>query len=112
MRYWQGEIARFLVHGCRDKSTSVEAISKGTWIYVEDVLVALRAMAADGGGDMVRAVKWNGKGERGRVRVDRDKVRSWAMENRVNLRPCFHEDGFVEGYGFRKRDQEVEDDEG
>lgn len=112
MRYWQGEIARYLIKGCKEKHTSVEEISKATWIYVEDVLMALRAMAADAGDGLVRPVKWNGKGERGRVRIDKERLREWAVENRVNLRPCFYEDGFTEGYGYREIQEEEDGEDG
>jgi len=76
------------------------------------VLAALRAMADGVDGDpLVRPVKWNGKGERGRVKIDKERVRTWVTEHEVDLKPCFYEDGFIEGYGYVKTGHVVDEEE-
>lgn len=109
LRYWSGEIARYLLEvkeTDRKKGkgmVTLEQTSKDTWICVDDCLCALRDMG-------VAVAAGKGKGEILRVKVDKEKVREWARVNKIELEPVIDVNCFVEGYGYRKA--EDEEDEG
>jgi hypothetical protein len=105
-RYWGAEIARWLLEAKEvDKKkegglTSVEQISKGTWILGEDCLTVLRDMGVvEKGG--------RGKDSEESVRVDKVKVRNWVEQQKLGLERVVDPEGFLEDYGYKK----VTDDE-
>lgn len=86
LAYWCREVARFIVEAPAKKTVSVKGISEGTWIMPEDVVVALREMGCleerkTGSGSLV---------------VNKRRVREWAEERRVVLRPVVDVEAFVE----------------
>lgn len=104
-RYWGAEIARWLLEVKEtDKKkgrglVDVERISRETWIAPDDVLGVVREM-----GVMERAGK--GKGEVERVRIDKASVREWVEQQGLNLERVVDSEGFLEGYGFKEREDE------
>jgi hypothetical protein len=107
-RYWSAEIARWLLE-CRETDrkkgrgmVDVERISRETWIAGEDCLGVLREM-----GVVEKAGK--GKGSVERVRVDKGRVREWVEREKLCLDRVVDSEGFVEGYGFRRGDEEMGD---
>lgn len=100
VRFWSGEIARYLLDvKDTDKKKgkgmiSLDQMSKDTWICADDCLCALRDMG-------VAVAAGKGKGETSRVRIDKEKVREWALTSGVGLEPVIDVQGFPEHYGFR-----------
>jgi hypothetical protein len=108
-RYWGVEIARWLLEAKEtDKKkesglTTVEQISKETWILGEDCLTVLRDMG-------VVEKAGQGKDNEERVRIDKVKVRKWVEQHKLSLERVVDPDGFLEGYGYKDvADEEVED---
>ena len=108
-RYWGAEIARWLFEAKEtDKKrecgfTTVEQISKETWILGEDCLTVLRDMGV---------VEKAGQGKEGeeRVKIDKAKVRKWIEQQKLSLERVVDPDGFLEGYGYKRgTDDEAED---
>jgi GNAT superfamily N-acetyltransferase len=101
IRYWSGEVARYLLsvkETDRKKGrgmVTLEDISQGTWVCVDDCLAALRAMD-------VAVAAGKGKGETPRVRIDKEVVKQWAERTRTPLVPIIDPKGFLEGYGFKE----------
>jgi hypothetical protein len=100
---------------------TVEMISKGTWIAVEDCLGVLRGMGVLEGGeadvDADRETKGegdtDGKGDAQKeVKIDKEKVRAWVEREGISLEKTVYEEGFVEGYGYPEVDGEEDEDEG
>ena len=99
-RYWGVEIARWLLEAKEtDKKretglTTVEQISKETWILGEDCLAVLRDMGVvEKGGQ--------GKDSEDRVKIDKVKVRKWVEQEKLRLERVVDPDGFLEGYGYK-----------
>lgn len=106
-RYWGAEIARWLLEAKEtDKKkesglTSVEQISRETWILGEDCLTVLRDMGiVENAGP--------GKENEERVRIDKVKVRKWVEQQRLGLERVVDPDGFLEGYGYKVMDEEAD----
>jgi len=108
-RYWGAEIARWLLEAKEtDRKrenglTTVEQISKETWILGEDCLTVLRDIGV---------VEKAGQGKEGeeRVKIDKVKVRKWIEQQRLSLERVVDLDGFLEGYGYKKgADEDTED---
>ncbi|KAH6653160.1 acyl-CoA N-acyltransferase [Truncatella angustata] len=129
-RYWAGEIARWLLSvEPKDKSSSkneellvdIEDCSKATWIVQEDCLAILREMdLVEEAGMGPPKPKEPEEGEDQemaepevvdvpRVRIDKEAVRRWVRDNRIDLERVCDPDGFVEGYAMKK--DEVEEEE-
>lgn len=70
---------------------TVGDVSQGTWIVAEDCLQVLREM-----GVVEKAGR--GKGTVERVKVDKEVVRKWVVDNGVKLERVVDEEGFREGY--------------
>ncbi|PQE26540.1 Acyl- N-acyltransferase protein [Rutstroemia sp. NJR-2017a BBW] len=105
---------------------TVEGISKGTWIAVEDCLGVLRGMGVleggEGEGDTGVDAKGEGDGEgnanvnvnvnaQKEVKIDKEKIRAWVEREGISLEKTVYEEGFVEGYGYPEVDVEDEEDE-
>ncbi|PQE07904.1 MOZ SAS family protein [Rutstroemia sp. NJR-2017a WRK4] len=93
---------------------TVEGISKGTWIAVEDCLGVLRGMGVLEGGDGGVDAKGEGEGEvsaQKEVKIDKEKIRAWVEREGISLEKTVYEEGFVEGYGYPEVDEEDEEDE-
>lgn len=107
-RYWGVEIARWLLEAKEtDKKketgfTTVEQISKETWILGEDCLTVLRDMG-------VVEKTAHGKNNEERVKIDKVKVRKWVEQQNLSLERVVDPDGFLEGYGYKAADEEAEE---
>ena len=100
IKYWSGEVARYLlgVGDMEKKKTKVvtlDEISAGTWICVEDCLMALKHMN-------VAVASARGKGDVQRVKIDKQQLREWMAASKTSLGPIIDPDGFVAGYGYRE----------
>lgn len=82
-------------------ATTVEAISKGTWIAVDDVLGVLRSMGVL---EKVGSSNREKSGKKYKVKVDKEKIRKWIEKEGLSLEKCVREEGFVEGYGYAVSD--------
>lgn len=110
-RFWAGEIARWLLQQDVSKKgkggaeeITVEDVSRGTWIVVEDCLGVLREMA------VVEVVKGKKKEEEEwKVRLDKKSVRDWVEREGVGLARVVDEEGFLEGFAMNK-DLDSEED--
>ncbi|PQE19336.1 Acyl- N-acyltransferase protein [Rutstroemia sp. NJR-2017a BVV2] len=98
---------------------TVEMISKGTWIAVEDCLGVLRGMEVLEGGEADGDSGADAKGEtdgevnanaQKEVKIDKEKVRAWVEREGISLEKTVYEEGFVEGYGYPEVDVEDEED--
>ncbi|KFY99759.1 hypothetical protein V500_01287 [Pseudogymnoascus sp. VKM F-4518 (FW-2643)] len=100
IKYWSGEVARYLL-GVGDmekkktKVVSLDEISAGTWICVEDCLTALKHMN-------IAVAAGRGKGDVQRVKIDKQQLREWMAASKTGLGPIIDPDGFVAGYGYRE----------
>ncbi|KAK8036398.1 hypothetical protein PG991_001535 [Apiospora marii] len=132
-RFWAGEICRWLLSlGPSGKEeeiiVDVDECSKSTWIAPEDCLVVIRDMGImieDGLGPVKNAPSpadeeaeeedttepegGNNKKHVARLRIDKEDVRRWVRDNRIDLERACHPDGFVEGYAIKS--DEVEEGE-
>ncbi|KAM3072162.1 SAS complex subunit [Clarireedia jacksonii] len=100
---------------------TVEMISKGTWIAVEDCLAVLRGMGVLEGGEAEaqESVKGDEASTEGKaqaqaqkeVKIDKEKIREWVEREGVSLERTVWEEGFVEGYGYPEEEVEEEDEE-
>ncbi|KAI1207634.1 acyl-CoA N-acyltransferase [Annulohypoxylon truncatum] len=114
---------------------SVDQCSKATWIVPEDCLAVLKEMgvvedAGPGPADAVGESAEHGGGSGGgasdeeaeaaepkeeakavpRVRLDKEAVRRWVEDNKIDLTKTCDPDGFVEGYAIGKgEDEEVDE---
>lgn len=97
-------------------ATTVEAISKGTWIAADDVLGVLRSMGVletVGGSNREKPGKMSAStlggriekaGKKYKVKVDKEKIRKWVEKEGLSLEKCVREEGFAEGYGYAVSD--------
>ena len=106
--FWGREVARWLLE-CKETDrkkgkgmVTVVDVSRGTWIHGEDCLGVLREM-----GLVERGGK--GRGEVERVVLDKVKVREWVEKMGLNLEKVVDREGFVEGYGYKEVEVEVEE---
>ncbi|KAH9904521.1 acyl-CoA N-acyltransferase [Xylariomycetidae sp. FL2044] len=116
----------------RDRTVivDVETCSRETWIVVEDCLMVLRDMGVveevlgdperddekseeegEADGDEKRTPAKE-KRRVPKVRIDRDAVRRWVLENKIDLSRTCDPDGFVEGYAIKAADADDEGEEG
>lgn len=102
LRFWSGEIARWLLSEAKDR-TSLEDISKGTWILKEDCLEALRSM-----GVLDERTDGEGNGEK---TIDLKRVREWVESTGTSLLPTVDKDGWLDDFYCREKPEENEDEE-
>ena len=108
-RFWGAEIARWILEvkeTDRKKGrgmVDVERISRETWIAPEDALMVLRDM-----GVVEKAGR--GKGMVERVRIDKVLVREWVEKEKLGLQRVVDDNGFLEGYGYKRALDEEEGD--
>ncbi|KFY23770.1 hypothetical protein V493_05653 [Pseudogymnoascus sp. VKM F-4281 (FW-2241)] len=100
IKYWSGEVARYLLdvgdmEKKKTKVVSMDDISTGTWICVEDCLTALKHMN-------IAVAAGRGKGDVQRVKIDKQQLREWMAASKTGLGPIIDPDGFVPGYGYRE----------
>lgn len=105
IKYWSSEVARYLLDVEADRKNkgvvSLDDISTGTWICVEDCLAALKHMN-------IAVAAGVGKGEVQRVRIDKERLREWTKTTKTSLEPILDPEGFLPGYGYRE--ESVDDD--
>ncbi|KAK7968643.1 hypothetical protein PG996_002931 [Apiospora saccharicola] len=141
-RFWAGEICRWLLtlgsSGKEEEITvSVDACSKATWIAPEDCLVVIRDMGImiqeDGIGPVKSAAPSPVDGEveeedttesdgtskkqhvASRITIDKEHVRKWVRDNRIDLERACDPAGFAEGYAIKSDEVdegEEEEEEG
>lgn len=99
-RYWSGEIGRWLLSGAADGKTSLEEMSKGTWILKEDCLEALRSMG-------VLDERQEGQVN---VSIDLRRVREWMERTKTSLLPTVDKDGWLGTFYCREKPED-EDEE-
>ncbi|KFX97057.1 hypothetical protein V495_03461 [Pseudogymnoascus sp. VKM F-4514 (FW-929)] len=109
IKYWSGEVARYLLdvgdmEKKKTKAVTLDEISAGTWICVEDCLAALKHMN-------IAVAAGRGKGDVQRVKIDKQQLREWMTASKTGLGPVIDPDGFVPGYGYREAstDEEIGD---
>lgn len=84
LAFWSATIARYVLSLPPKKHVTVRRISEETWLLPDDIMNALKEMK-------VLDVK-NGAS----VTLNKAKLRAWANEHRVNLKPPIKETGFVQ----------------
>lgn len=84
--YWCAEVARFVLQQPKQKTLAIKEISDQTWIMPDDVVVALKEM------DVLEKRKTAS----GSIVVNKNRVRQWVKQNRVNLDPVVDVEAFVE----------------
>ncbi|KAK8875300.1 acyl-CoA N-acyltransferase [Apiospora arundinis] len=136
-RFWAGEICRWLLslelqnsdghRGEKEIIVDADECSKSTWITPEDCLVVIRdmgIMVEDGMGPAKRA-HGSPTEEKGgedaedvaeikqvsRVKINKDDVRKWVKDNRIDLERACDPDGFVEGYAIKSVETEEGEEE-
>ncbi|KFY26971.1 hypothetical protein V491_01100 [Pseudogymnoascus sp. VKM F-3775] len=97
IKYWSGEVARYLLdvgdmEKKKTKTVSLDDISAGTWICVEDCLTALKHIN-------IAVAAPRGKGDVQRVKIDKQQLREWMEASKTGLGPIIDPDGFAPGYG-------------
>lgn len=115
LQYWTREIARWLLeYRLREKdckkgvTISLEDVSRGTWIAVDDCVVALREMGVAVA--LENKKKSNAEDAKQKVKLDKQSVREWSEKKKLTLEPVIDVDGFLEGYGYRlDLDDEMEE---
>ncbi|KAK8054796.1 Histone acetyltransferase [Apiospora rasikravindrae] len=135
-RFWAGEICRWLLTlGPQDSSgkeeegivVDVDECSKSTWIAPEDCLIVIRDMGIMVIEDETGAAKSGtrspiaegedetdleeGKRPISRVRIDKEDVRRWVQDNRIDMERACDPDGFVEGYAIKSIEEGEEEEE-
>ncbi|KFY67284.1 hypothetical protein V496_01654 [Pseudogymnoascus sp. VKM F-4515 (FW-2607)] len=106
IKYWSGEVARYLLdvgdmEKKKTKVVSLDDISAGTWICVEDCLTALKHMN-------IAVAAPRGKGDVQRVKIDKQQLREWMAASKTSLGPIIDPDGFEAGYGYRESSADEE----
>lgn len=130
-RFWAGEICRWLL-GLELPSKDEQEIivdadecSQATWITPEDCLAVIRdmgIMVEDGMGPGKKADSPADEGhvdaeepeeakQVTRVKIDKDDVRKWVKDNRIDLERACDPDGFVEGYAIKLIEAEEGEEE-
>lgn len=109
---------------------SVDECSKATWIAPEDCLIVIRDMGImieDGIGpvkntpspavneeaeevDATEPEESNTK-HVARLKIDKEDVRRWVRDNRIDLERACDPDGFVEGYAIKSDEADEEEEE-
>ncbi|KAK8087550.1 Acyl-CoA N-acyltransferase [Apiospora hydei] len=107
----------------------VDECSRSTWIAPEDCLVVIRDMGimviedetgatksashspVAEGEDTTESLEEAGKKPISRIRIDKEDVRRWVKENRIDMERACDPDGFVEGYAIKSVEEEGEEEE-
>ncbi|KAK8127106.1 histone acetyltransferase [Apiospora kogelbergensis] len=130
-RFWAGEICRWLLGlelPSKDEQEIIvdaEECSQATWITPEDCLAVIRDMGimvedgmgpgkkADSPADErhVDAEQLEEAKQVARVKIDKDDVRKWVKDNRIDLERACDPDGFVEGYAIKLIEAEEGEEE-
>lgn len=102
LRFWSGEIARWLLGREEGMATCLEEISRVTWILKEDCMEALREMGildeSRSQGDEV-------------TRIDQKLVRQWVERTKTSLLPTVDSNGWLNDFYRRERPGEIVEEE-
>lgn len=129
-RFWAGEIARWLLsleqtHDDKGSDSEellvdIEDCSKATWIVQEDCLAIFREMGLveEIGLGPPKPTEMKDENEETmeqevldvpRVRLDKEAVRNWIADKKIDLERICDPDGFVSGYAIPPEPVEVEE---
>ena len=93
LRWWGGEIGRWLLATGEGGKASLDDVSLATFILKEDCVDALREMG----------VLDEGRTKKGEVRIDLEKVRKWVERTNASLLPTVDPEGWVDEFYCRER---------
>ncbi|KAK8043934.1 hypothetical protein PG994_012772 [Apiospora phragmitis] len=125
-RFWLARYAAGSWDSKEEIIVNVDECSKSTWIAPEDCLVVIRDMGImtieDGTGPAKKASSHSpiaGEGEddaesleeSSKKQIDKEDVRRWVRDNRIDLERACDADGFVEGYAIKSVEMEEEEEE-
>lgn len=101
IRYWGGDIARWLLTRKEGGRISLDEVSQETWILKEDCLDALREMG----------VLEEGKIKKGEVKIELGMVRKWVEKTNSSLLPPLDPNGWCDGFYYRERVESSDEEE-
>ena len=93
LKWWCGEVGRWLLSTGGARKASLEEVSHATFILKEDCVDALREMG----------VLDEGRTKKGEVRIDLEKVRKWVERTNTSLLPTVDPEGWVDEFYCRER---------
>lgn len=110
-RYWQAELARWiLTHPTTDKKkgcgmVNIQRISRETCILERDCIDTINSM------ELGILPKYTGPDYGQPVVLDKEKVRQWVQNNKVNLDRVVDAKGFLKTFEKRRAVEEDEEDD-